>query len=421
MKKSIKRMLAMVMVVAMIVALGVSSAYAATPDINASGVYGSTTSTLTEGVNLKKSIVFINEDGVGVYEPNITYSYAVSSPASVTATITDSDNNVAAVRVGPANGLSCPATVSFSAANNIVTSSAAGVEVSKNIPLSVDLTKFASAGVYRYKITETVAAADLETAAIVRSNDYVSERYVDVYIKNNNGALEVYGFTCFEGNDNTSLTAASSNKNAGFVKGSDLSDVDVYYTYNLSVKKVITGTLADMIHEFPFSISVGGQDSTAKYQYKLADAAANTDALLNGAAITQNLGHNKVIEIYGLPGNATINVTETNDTADAYALTISNDKSGSVNTFAAAIAAGATASMKDAAVVITDYSASSVATVAAATQAYGAIEFENSLDAVSPTGLLIRFAPYVIMFGMAWLFVIASKNTKEEKKASAAI
>jgi len=421
MTHSVKKILSVIMALSMILALGVTAAFATTPDINTSGTYGSTASTLTEGVNLKKSIVFVNADGVDVYEPNITYGYAVSSPASVTATVTDADNNVAAVRVGPAGGLSCPATVSFSASNSIVSTSAAGVELSKNIPLTVDLTQFNSAGVYRYKISESVAAADLENAAITRSTSYVSDRYVDVYIKNGTNGLEVYGFSCFEGNDNTSLNTSSSNKNAGFVKGSDLSDVDVYYTYNLSVTKVIDGTLADMLHEFPFSISVGGEDSAAKYQYKLADANTNTDALLNGAAITQNLGHNKTIEIYGLPGNSTISVTETNNTADTYALSITNSLGGTVNTFTNAIAAGASASMTDNAVAVTDYGAASVATVAAATQAYGEIQFENSLDAVSPTGLLIRFAPYAIMFGMAWLFVVASKNTEEEKKTTAAI
>lgn len=420
MKKIYKQIFAALMAFVMVAALG-ATAFADTPDIASTGVYGGTDQTLTEGINLKKSIVFINTDDKAVYEPNITFNYAVSSPTSVTATVTDANNRVASVKVGPVGGLSVAPSVTFSASNAIVAATASGYELSKNIALSVDITKFPSAGVYRYKISESVAAADLTRSGLMRSENYVSDRYVDVYIKNVNDGLAVYGFACFEGNDNTSLNAQSSNKSAGFVKGSDLNDVDVYYTYNVSVKKVIQGTLADMIHAFPFSISVGGADTAAKYQYKLADANSNTDALLGGAAIEQALHHNKVIEIYGLPGNATVAVSETNDTADSYTLVISNDKPGAVKTYSEAIAASASAAMTDNAVAVSNYTAAVVASVAASTQQYGAIQFANSLDAVSPTGLVIRFAPYVVMFGVAMFFVFASKRKDEENVQTSAI
>ncbi len=420
MKKISKKIFAAFMAMVLIVATA-ATAFAVTPDMAAAGTYGATNQVLTEGVNLKKSIVFINPDDKAVYEPNITFNYAVSSPASVTATVTDANNRSAAVKPGPAGGLSVAPSVSFSASNDIVAATAAGYELSKNIALSVDLSAFQSAGVYRYKISESVASADLAAAGLLRSENYVSDRYVDVYIKNDNDALAVYGFSCFEGNDNTSLTSESTNKSAGFVQGSDLNDVDVYYTYNVSVKKVIDGTLADMLHSFPFSISVTGSDNAAKYQYKLADANANTDALVGGAAIEQALGHNKQIEIYGLPATANIAVSETNNTADSYSVVISNDMSGAVKAYADAIAAGGSAALSDAAVAVTDYSAAVVASVAASQQKYGAIRFTNSLDAVSPTGVVVRFMPYALMFGMAFYFFFVTKRDKKEEEQTAAL
>lgn len=410
-----KKVLAIVMTVAMVMAMGVS-AYADTPNMPSEGKYGATDQTLTEGINLLKEIVFVNPDGASVYEPNITFNYEVQLVDSTTpAKITDATNNSASVRPGPAGGLSVVESVTFSASNDIVSTQGTGAAVLKPIALTVNLSAFEGvAGIYRYKIHESVNADDFQKASLMRSENYVEDRFIDVYVKNGESGLEVYGFTCFEGSVDSSIGATYEGKNSGFTNHNDLQDVDVYYTYNVSVTKVIKGTLADMLHKFPFTVTVSGQDANAKYQYKLADAEANTDALLGGDAIEQALGNNKTIEIYGLPANATIAVSENNNTADAYALVISNDKAGAVNTFDEAIAAGVDAAMSDAAVAVSNYSAGVVATVAAPEQQYGAIQFQNTLDAVSPTGLVIRFAPYVIMFGLAWLVVFTTKKQNED-------
>lgn len=52
---------------------------------------------------------------------------------------------------------------------------------------------------------------------------------------------------------------------------------------------------------------------------------------------------------------------------------------------------------------------------AAITQAYENITFENSLSAVSPTGVILRAMPYAIIFGGAILLVIIYIMRKKEK------
>lgn len=427
--KSTKKILALAMAAVMALSMG-TTAFAA--EMGPTGVIESTDNTIV----LKKEIVFINADGADVYEPNISYSYTIApaAPNETAAlaadrtTITDVDEDFATVQAGPAAGASINAAgVVFSASNPVV----AGVEatgtksVTRDMSVTIDPTAFGGkAGVYRYKITEAIDNTALANAGITRSTNYDNVRYLDVYLRNNaqGTALEVYGYVLFDGTDTDSLDATSVDpasadlpvKTQGFVRDDDVAlgidNVDVYYTYNMKVTKSIEGDMADKTHDFPFTFELSNTDAAAAYTYE------GTKKTFDGVDIATALGHNDFVEFKGLPANAVIDIIETNDTYDVYKVDIANSLNGAVPAEVPVEhnndrALGDVTTPR-AGVHVTDYSTPSVANAASATQQYHDITFTNTLDAVSPTGVLMRVLPFMLMLmvGCAAVVLVRKMN-----------
>ena len=111
------------------------------------------------------------------------------------------------------------------------------------------------------------------------------------------------------------------------------------------------------------------------------------------------------VTFIGLPESTTATITETNDTADLYtvtaadvngALTMSETSSGSkvYTTAANAVTKGTTAGSETNTVVVT-----------------------NTLEEVSPTGVIVRYAPYIIMLGAAVALVVLVNKSKRHNEA----
>lgn len=212
MHTTFKKLGAFILALVMIFALS-ATAFAAD---TTGDVYQDDSKTAVSGTNipLTKSIVFFNENGSNVYEPDITYTYAVT-PVTVNAgaTVTDDGeynlptNDPVTVRVnnGVANGVT-GVTLSFSPANAPVAALSTGTEVEKSGNLTVDLSKFPHAGIYRYLVTETQDPADVTEKGLeardttTAGNKYDNTRYLDVYIANkaDGSGLELKGAVFFK-------------------------------------------------------------------------------------------------------------------------------------------------------------------------------------------------------------------------------
>ncbi len=433
--KSAKKILAIGMAALMTMTMGIS-AFAA--DMATSGVMETTDNTIT----IKKEIVFTNEGADVVYEPNITYGYAIApaapnetgANAAARTTVKDVNGRQTTVHAGVANGAlfagatpSASTSVTFSAANQVADVDAAGSKsATKTMSIVIDPTQFGGvAGVYRYKITETPDNAALTAAGITRSDVYSNTRYLDVYLKNNAAgtALEVYGYVLFDGADTTSFdgktpeTADLDPKTEGFVRDDDVAlgigNVDVYHTYNVKVTKNITGDLADMTHDFPFVFTLGNTDANAAYTYKnVAGTASKT--MFDGQGIEASLGHNDHVEFIGLPANATIQAVETNDTYDVYTATVTQDEDGAVSAVAN-LDRNQTQSLAASAVHVSEYSVPVVSGAAKADQDYRDILFTNNLQTVSPTGVVLRILPYAIMLMAGAVAMVMIRRMNERK------
>ncbi len=386
-------------------------------------------------IPLTKSIIFFNDDNANVYEPNITFSYRVA-PAGITdgvytVTETTSSNETVTVHVynGIAEGVSGTdiafGTTLGSTDTTTVTANADGTDVERTADLTVDLSKFDHAGVYRYVVTETTASDVTAAGLDERTSDYVSARYLDVYLKNKaDSGLEMYGAVMFKsiasqpGTD--SITSSATDKTSGFgpeggsTSYADDKTVDKYRTYNFEVKKLVSGALADKTNEFPFYISLANSISGAKYTFEDENGVQTSEAV-TGGVITKGedskssglkLRHGASVRFIGVPSSRTddlsIIVKEWNNTFDAYSASVSLTNGS------------ATVSNADMSANSDEAAAVSAFDIKANTTAGQVMTVTNTIKDISPTGLILRFAPFAIMAGFGIIFLALSRRHRKK-------
>lgn len=454
-KKISVLVLALVMVLVMgtvAFATGADDTYTGSGNDNADNFAGLSANPQT--IPLTKGIVFFNANGSAVYEPNVTFNYAVAPDTAVvaegtTATVTDSSSVQRNVYPGPADGVT-GTTISFAASttNGTHTAAATGTEVEKTGNLSLDITKFARPGIYRYVITESVTSpstgatdsANLQAAGLTaRDTDYATTRYLDVYIHyGTSGDLEMYGAVIFKSSSSTpgqdSITTATE-KTTGFEPGLDSAsdystdkNVDKYYTYDFTVKKTVSGSMADKNHEFPFYVTVSNSINGAMFTYTEDGAESFTGATNASGVVTLNtadfsigadstsssltLKNNDTIVLVGLPSKQdtgselAVVIKEFNNTYDTYTPSASATRGTLTMTTGTAMTAQ------------TGYDATGSFAVKTNDIAAQVLAIDNSLTEISPTGYVARIAPYALMLiGGATLFIIlAVKRRKNEEE-----
>ena len=368
-----------------------------------------TISTNSTELIIPKGITMKNDETGTYYSPNITYTYTIAPQDPQGDTITDGSISVP-VEIGPAGGATlASSSVAFtSAAVDNVTST--GKEITQNITVNIDLTKFSKAGIFRYKLSDTTATSALFTAGITRHDDYKKDRYLDVYIKNGTSGVEVSGYALSQTNQ-----ATAGNKDGGFTNeyetttdagtGTVTENTDVYRTYNVKLEKKVTGDMGDKTHGFPFAVTVNNNGLT---YYSNGSASTATSS-------TINLADGGTLEIKGLNPHATVGYVETNDTTEKYKVTI-DGKGGANLVPEAEVASGSTATLAVGAV--STYS--SVSTDATATN-YSEVKFTNNLASVSPTGVVLRYSPFILLLACAGALIIFASRTRARRKETDAI
>ena len=232
--------------------------------------------------------------------------------------------------------------------------------------LAVNISAFQKPGVYHYVVTET--------EGVYEGIAYSEESY-DVYVyvvnANNEGTVfKVDTVIAFKNGSKVSDVTFTNN----YGEGSNNS------THDVTVTKVLTGTMANMSDTFSFNVGVKGASGEAyKIVYTQKGIPATTYVMSNGTTTLTGIGHNDTITIYGLTANDTYTVTETDGTSQGYTV------SDSVKTDAAGTVSGK---------VTADNTNETIT---------------NTKNAVTPTGIAMTIAPYAIMVvaaaGVAFLFL----------------
>lgn len=421
-------------------------------------------------LSLNKSIVFINDDPTNVYEPNIVYTYTISKPTMTAGATTVTDEHTATpahtavvyndytlANVVTGSATTTTSTVTFADGNAFVSATAAGTEVTKPFTFKFTPSQFPHAGIFRFLITESVATNARETAGIVSNATYSATRYLDVYVRNNgSGSYEIYGYVLFEASDaNTSITSSTTKSN-GWVNTASSgtpTDVDVYTTYNAYVQKHVSGSLGDQTNAFPFTVSLDNNNSTYTRTTKirvaatdakaavstgtmtwtgtLADPSDNTSGLqasnayiaLNGetdVTVTGTIKHAGEIGFYGLPVDSRITVVEeTNNTYDVYTASATvADGTGSATAKNIDYKAASTATDYTEDVASAALNRTGLAKLHAieSITAKKVVDFTNTITEISPTGVVLRVAPYAFMLATGMFLLLVSRHRRKDEE-----
>ena len=401
-------------------------------------------------VIIYKEITAYNPDTSTVNAPAVTYSYTVAAGSAGKA-ITDNSSHhdpAASVHATTKAGVGSPTITGFTLTPGTDTLSASQYGTANRFPVTVDFsgifktgtTANYSAGVYRYVITESTTETTKNASGIAEDDNAVKTLYMDVYV---DGSGDIYGYTLFSTNDDIDATdsdaaaAAAVGKTEGFVGSKDDDEAysssdtqpvtDKYYTFNLSIKKIVENDnyAIEQKHQFPFTVTLDNATVTANVLPIMTNNNTESDTLVTQTALTAAaigtgsnatewspaIAHNGVVTYTGIPCGTTVTISETNNlTGVTYKASISG---ADVNGEAKEIVGDATnGGVSNNATVSCNATALEAATENHTT-GDKIVTFTNTLQTISPTGLVLRFAPYaLILVGGIALLLIAMKHKK---------
>ena len=432
MKKHFKSIGAIALAVTMTIGMATTAFAANLTDGEVGGFTTPDTPTVQEKtINLDKELKVFNASSNSVYAPVFAYTYTVT-PANVNGiTVTDETTDhasgeavTAPVNAGITTGLkvnsgnagtaaSAVGTLSFTNETSL-DASAAGAVNSYDIPFDFSGVTFQQTGIYRYQIDETLANSATYTG-LGMADGTNNTVYLDVYV---DGAGEIYGYVCMK--ENASVTPATEKTN-GFVDGSN--GADSYYTYDLTISKdVVNDSYAENNHAFPFTVIFNKGELTGSFRITEVAAEGSTginpaagEASWSGVALVKD---GAAVTLKGIPCGADAEIYETNDmTGVTY--TVGTSVNGGEAATDNNVSWGATPGSAAAQAAKKAYESTKQAidtTVATAVDAAQTFAVTNTLVTISPTGVVLRFAPYLMMLaaGIAILIIFRARRIKVE-------
>ena len=437
MKKTIKKIAALIISFTMVMSIGATILATDLEDGEVGGFAPNSQDTPTvyddETVTILKELTAYNKDESTINAPTISYTYTVTAGgvASITDQTEDHESGTAVqvdTKAGVLTGIKVNGTTGATGTIEWTTDDALDASdtgEANTKPLDIDFSGvvFGEPGVYRYVITETLtgASASYAESGVTETTDATNghTRYLDVYVKaadtdfisgETADEWDIYGFVCLY--DDVDVTPDTVKIN-GFVAGQDTSGNDVeadsYYTYNVTVSKILTNDNYNLGHEFPMEIVFTNEPVTNDILLSATVSGNATDYSHAAGAVsslggTATIASGSSIKYIGIPCGTICEVTETNDaTGVTYLTTLTVD--------------GGTPTSK--VVVYNDVSDTATITTTAdeADDTAHTVEFENVLQMISPTGVIVRSAPYILLLGTGVaLFVLSRSFKKKEEK-----
>lgn len=373
-RKTLRRFAASFLAVMLLAALAIVPAGAV--DMGESGV--ATPSDGDQTVTISQTIT--------VSDPN-----ASVPPAVFTYTLTGNSATVGAdealpVYTGITAGITTPITVEFGD-DDAIDDTTRTVTDTFNIDFSGVV--WTGVGVYRYTLTYTCD----NKAVVCPMNDTL---YLDVYVINDgNGDYEVEFFVLSK---DATLNYDADDGSYTYTGKTDGFDAATYETYSITVKKYITGTMANLSDTFDFSVDFTNLPEGVTVDVDKEELAT----VKEDGSVTGTLGDTEYFTISGIPamdkaGNPVTYVVEETDAGSGYTTTYEVDTALESWQGTGAVTGTATSTL----------------TVSEDT----IVEFNNNREAVSPTGIITTFAPYALMVvvaAAACFFFLRRRNAAED-------
>ena len=389
--KKFKKIGAFVLVVVMMLALSVT-AFAAGDGSDSLGT-GDT-------VTIEDRLIAFNPDESSIYAPAVTFNYSIAAGTGG-VTITDSDDVQAVVLAGDwsgtdsnGNSISVSGAPTITASNSYsmddtLNASATGDDTNvKNIEISFESVTFPKPGVYRYTVTREID----DTNLALESADTIV-RTLDVYVMEENGTRSIYGYILHDVDGD--VDESSTTKYDHYESE--------YKTSNLTVGKTLVNDSMMNGHKFPFSVTFTGTKNAHIMVDPNEGVSGKATAADMAAGVTSSepgIANEGIVKYLGIPNGFTATVYETNDVTGT-----SYKSEGVADTAAAAKVINWTG----------DTANSNSASSAAATDVTKTIAFTNTLELISPTGVVMRVAPYVMILTAGIALLNVSKRGRREE------
>lgn len=460
--KNMKKIGALVLALVMVLSLSAMALAEGEADMTGeSGVIGEFTgpdtpdSAKSAQLTIYQEITAYNKDGKTVNAPTVTYTYTIAGldggknvkdagtsslhASTQPAAVITKDARTAAIGTatitGTAAGGTAAGALALTPSDQLQT---AETGKANRFPLTIDFSgcTWTGAGVYRFQIDETTAAAT-KIAAGIKEGTTSNTRFIDVYVKDKTGGgYEIYGYTCLsanvdiDGTDSSSVTAAG--KTEGFVgsepdgdeyASADDSVADRYYTFNLTVGKTLVGDTFNNDHDFPFTVKFANTSVTSAITIKLElseNGGTATAGTLAGTLSTATTGitdanrgidHESTVKYVGVPVGITAATS-----AEVYEV---NNVTGTTYLSQYSLQGAAFAGDKKIDWASGSTSTSNTATMPAITADANdtvshTIQFKNTLELISPTGYVVRIAPYALMLAAGIVLFILMRRRRED-------
>lgn len=317
--------------------------------------------------------------------PNVSYSYSVAPGTAV-----DGNDTTPKIFAGEADDLSI-SSISFSPADDAQIDKG---KISKNATVTFAEGAYTVPGIYRYTVTET----DPTDPDMTCDNDTYT---LDVYVVNDTSSASGTKVETAVWTRGTPITPIlDSNNNAIYGENEEAAraakitgDEDTYTTYQLTVTKAVAGAMADASRKYNFTVNLGGLDNGAKVAVdgvKTSDGATNGALSVTGIQLQPN-GDDEIV-IAGLPSDAKYTIIEALNKSEGYTVKVGTTELTYDNKDATYSTNEATQGKADASVTVV-----------------------NERDAVSPTGIVMNVAPYVLLVvvAAAGCFVFLRKRRED--------
>lgn len=335
----------------------------------AGGVTGGTEDFPITSVPVNKTV----SAAENTYAPNTTFTFTVT-PAENT-TIKDKDGNVVDVKAGIDGGLKADKGAIFTPDPTADTSETYTPAAANKASLKTDASQFTEPGIYHYTVSEVDGGYEGITYDTTIYDVYV---YVSAKLDNKNATREMYV---------SGVVSAKSGD--GEIAKSDLDFNNKYKgVHKVTVTKKVQGGFATAGDTFKFNVTVNG---TTGEVYKVAYTTKKVPAtthVASGDTIKVELGMDDTVTIYGLSETDSYTITEqgiTNGkTATGYTVTDDCEESDGI--------VSGKGGTKDANYTII-----------------------NTKEAVTPTGIAMTVAPYILMVAVAGIFAVLFLRRRHEE------
>jgi hypothetical protein len=263
---------------------------------------------------------------------------------------------------------------------------------------SVDVTvdfggvEFTEAGIYRYKVTEKLASSNAaEDIVIDTASDKDGKFFLDVYVEKNGSGFRPFSYILTSSDETPSLSTkdGADEREAAYTSKTG-SVTNEYTTYDLTVSKKIVGVMA--ANDFAFNVNISNVPADVYIAQDDNAAVAGSES----NSFSARLGDEDSTVIKGLPSKAAYAIQEEVNQIEGYSVEVADDHNAAYNWIG------------------TSHFGSEAATTMG--QADADVAFTNTLMTISPTGVVMRFAPYMMILGAGIALVMVSRRRKAEQE-----